>query len=117
MLFNTIDFAIFLPVVVVCYYLIPFKYRWILLLSASYFFYMSWRVEYIGLIILSTLVDYISGIRMARLPDRRSRRPWLILSLVTNLGFYCFTGLDCPPGSPCRTSCSLWVFHFILFKR
>ena len=86
MLFNTIDFAIFLPVVVVCYYLIPFKYRWILLLSASYFFYMSWKVEYIVLIILSTLVDYISGIRMARLPDRRSRRPWLILSLVTNLG-------------------------------
>jgi len=86
MLFNTIDFAIFLPVVVICYYLIPHKYRWILLLSASYFFYMSWRVEYVGLIILSTLVDYISGIRMAKLPDRRSRLPWLILSLVTNLG-------------------------------
>ena len=86
MLFNTIDFAIFLPVVVLCYYLIPFKYRWILLLAASYFFYMSWKVEYIVLIILSTLVDYMSGIRMAKLPDRRSRLPWLILSLLTNLG-------------------------------
>jgi alginate O-acetyltransferase complex protein AlgI len=86
MLFNTINFAIFLPVVVLSYYLIPHKYRWILLLCASYFFYMSWKVGYIFLIMLSTLVDYISGIRMGRLPDRKSRLPWLILSLVINLG-------------------------------
>jgi alginate O-acetyltransferase complex protein AlgI len=86
MLFNTIDFAIFLPVVVISYYLVPFRYRWILLLAASYYFYMSWKVEYIALIILSTLVDYFGGIMMAKLPDRRSRLPWLIVSLVTNLG-------------------------------
>lgn len=86
MLFNTIDFAIFLPVVVLIYYLIPHKYRWVLLLAASYYFYMSWKVEYIFLIVASTLVDYFSGIRMGKLPDRRSRLPWLILSLCTNLG-------------------------------
>lgn len=90
MLFNTIDFAIFLPVVVLIYYLIPHKLRWMLLLGASYFFYMSWKVEYILLIITSTLVDYISGIRMARLPDRKSRLPWLILSLCVNLGLLFF---------------------------
>ncbi|MEA3461926.1 MAG: MBOAT family O-acyltransferase [Bacteroidota bacterium] len=86
MLFNTIDFAIFLPIVVLIYYLIPQKQRWILLLAASYYFYMSWKVEYILLIIASTTVDYFSGIRMARLPDRKSRLPWLILSLCVNLG-------------------------------
>ncbi len=86
MLFNTIDFAIFLPIVVICYYLIPFKYRWVLLLAASYYFYMSWKVEYILLIVASTLVDYISGIKMGKLEDRRSRLPWLILSLCVNLG-------------------------------
>jgi len=86
MLFNTIDFAIFLPVVVLFYYLIPHKYRWVLLLAASYYFYMSWKVEYIFLIVASTLVDYISGIRMGKLAERRSRLPWLILSLCTNLG-------------------------------
>lgn len=90
MLFNTIDFAIFLPVVVFIYYLIPSKYRWALLLAASYYFYMSWKVEYIFLIIISTLVDYISGLRMGRLPDRRSRLPWLILSLSVNLGLLFF---------------------------
>ncbi len=86
MLFNTIDFAIFLPLVVVFYYLIPHKYRWTLLLAASYYFYMSWKVEYIFLIIASTLVDYISGLRMGKLANRRSRLPWLILSLSVNLG-------------------------------
>lgn len=90
MLFNTIDFAIFLPVVVLLYYLIPHKFRWIFLLAASYFFYMSWRVEYILLIVASTLVDYFSGIRMERLPDRKSRFPWLILSLSINLGLLFF---------------------------
>ncbi len=86
MLFNTIDFAVFLPLIVVFYYLIPHKFRWTLLLAASYYFYMSWKVEYIFLIIASTLVDYISGLRMGKLADRRSRLPWLILSLSVNLG-------------------------------
>jgi len=86
MLFNTIEYVIFLPLVIILYYLIPFKYRWGFLLAASYYFYMSWKVEYIFLIIFSTLVDYIAGRRMGRLPDMKSRRPWLILSLVTNLG-------------------------------
>jgi len=86
MLFNTIDFALFLPAVVLIYYLIPSKFRWILLLAASYYFYMSWKVEYILLIVASTLVDYFSGIRMGKLKERRSRLPWLILSLCVNLG-------------------------------
>jgi len=86
MLFNTIDFAIFLPLVVVLYYLIPHKFRWTLLLAASYYFYMSWKVEYIFLIIASTLVDFFSGIKMEKLADRRSRLPWLLLSLIVNLG-------------------------------
>lgn len=90
MLFNTIDFALFLPFVVLAYYLIPHKLRWVLLLAASYYFYMSWKVEYILLIIASTLVDYFSGIKMEQLNDRKSRLPWLILSLCVNLGLLFF---------------------------
>ena len=86
MLFNSIEFVYFLPVVIILYYLTPHKFRWMLLLIASYFFYMSWRVEYIFLIIASTLVDYISGLRMAKLPTRKARVPYLVLSLFTNLG-------------------------------
>lgn len=86
MLFNTIDFVIFLPIVILIYYLIPHKFRWALLLAASYYFYMSWKVEYIFLIISSTLIDYFSGILMEKLPTKRSRIPLLLLSLITNLG-------------------------------
>ena len=86
MLFNTIDFVIFLPIVIIIYFLLPHRFRWVLLLAASYFFYMSWKVEYIFLIIASTLVDYVSGIMMEKMSSRRSRLPFLILSLVTNLG-------------------------------
>jgi alginate O-acetyltransferase complex protein AlgI len=86
MLFNTIDFVIFLPIVIIFYFLLPHRFRWILLLAASYFFYMSWKVEYIFLIIASTLVDYVSGIMMEKRTSRRSRLPFLILSLITNLG-------------------------------
>lgn len=90
MLFNTIEYLFFLPAVIILYYLIPHKYRWILLLAASYYFYMSWKVEYIVLIVISTLIDYISGRKMDKLPDRRSRLPYLILSLCTNLGLLFF---------------------------
>lgn len=90
MLFNTLEFVLFLPAVIILYYAIPHKYRWILLLAASYYFYMSWRVEYIFLIIISTLIDYFSGRMMEKLPTKKSRLPLLILSLCTNLGLLFF---------------------------
>lgn len=86
MLFNTIDFLIFLPIVIITYYLLPHKLRWILLLAASYYFYMSWKVEYIVLIMISTLVDYFSGIMMGKRETKKARLPFLLLSLVANLG-------------------------------
>ncbi|MBN2806812.1 MAG: MBOAT family protein, partial [Prolixibacteraceae bacterium] len=90
MLFNTIEFVIFLPIVIAMYYLIPGKYRWIMLLAASYFFYMSWKVEYIFLIVISTLIDYFSGILMEKRASKRSRLPFLIISLCSNLGLLFF---------------------------
>lgn len=86
MLFNSIQFLIFLPLVVFIYYLIPSKYRWILLLAASYFFYMSWRAEYAFLIMFSTLIDYVAGLQMEKQPDKKKRKKYLLLSLFTNLG-------------------------------
>lgn len=86
MLFNSVSFAIFFPIVVIAYFLIPQKYRWIFLLGASYWFYMSWRLEYILLIIASTLIDYFAGIQMGKTYDKNRRKKYLILSLITNLG-------------------------------
>lgn len=86
MLFNSLQFIIFLPLVIIGYFLIPFKYRWILLLAASYYFYMCWRVDYIVLIIFSTLIDYFAALRMSKHTEHKRKRKYLILSLMTNLG-------------------------------
>lgn len=86
MLFNSFEFLLFFPTVIMLYYALPHKYRWILLLLASYFFYASWKAEYLLLIIISTLVDYFCAGRMAAIESKRRRKPFLYISLLTNLG-------------------------------
>ncbi|MFO7722463.1 MAG: MBOAT family O-acyltransferase [Bacteroidales bacterium] len=87
MVFNSIEFLIFFPLVVAGYFALPHRARWVLLLAASYYFYMCWKLEYVFLIILSTLVDYIAGIQMERHDgNNRIRKLYLILSLAINLG-------------------------------
>jgi len=86
MLFNSIDFLLFLPLVVGAYYLIPHRFRWILLLVASYYFYMCWKAEFIILIVLSTLVDYVAALGMEKTASSRLRKMWLGFSLTSNLG-------------------------------
>ena len=66
--------------------MIPHKIRWILLLVASYFFYMSWRAEYIILIMASTVADYLIARKMDSIEDKVHKKPYLLLSLVLNLG-------------------------------
>lgn len=86
MLFNSFDFALFFPLVVAAYFATPARWRWALLLAASYTFYAWWRADYALLLAFSTLVDYVAARAMARHEGRRQRRPWLVLSLVSNLG-------------------------------
>ena len=90
MLFNSIEFIIFFPIVVAAYFILGHKYRWILLLVASYYFYMCWNYKYIVLIMFSTVVDYIAGILMYRTDKTRLRKLLLGASLVTNLGLLFF---------------------------
>ena len=69
----------------------PLKHRWILLLAASYYFYMCWKVEYIGLIVLSTIVDYFRGNRnFLKTKAELARKVLLSLSLFVNLGIFVF---------------------------
>lgn len=86
MLFNSIEYLIFLPAVVVLYFALPVRWRWVLLLAASYFFYMCWKAEYVVLIMASTLVDYYAGIKMGSLKEKSKRKKYLVLSLIVNLG-------------------------------
>ncbi len=86
--FNSPEFAVFFPVVLILYGLVFHRERTrdLFLLAASYFFYMSWNWMYAGLILLSTVVDY--GVaRMLAVEQRdRMRKVILILSLAANLG-------------------------------
>ncbi|MBN2681765.1 MAG: MBOAT family protein [Bacteroidales bacterium] len=90
MLFNSLEYVIFLPAVILLYYLTPWKLRWILLLFASYYFYACWRVEYLGLIAFSTLIDYYAARKMGKIDEKKRRKPWLVLSLFTNIGLLFF---------------------------
>lgn len=62
MTFNSVEFLIFFPVVVMLYFLLPQKVRWIWLLLSSYFFYMCWNPRYVLLIAGSTLITWLGGI-------------------------------------------------------
>ncbi len=88
MLFNSIDFWMFLPAVLVIYWVIPPSARAFrngFLLLASYAFYAYWDIRFLGLILLSTSVDYTAGWFMAREQDARRRKAALITSIVVNL--------------------------------
>lgn len=86
MLFNSLEFMVFFPIVVFLYFLLPQKYRWALLLGASYYFYMAWKPEYILLILASTIVDYIVSLKMGAKKDKKDRKKYLYISLASNLG-------------------------------
>lgn len=85
MLFHSFAFLTFFPIVVGAYFLLPFRFRWMLLLAASYVFYGWWNIQYLALIALSTVIDYTCALAMDRC-EGTARRRWLGLSLATNLG-------------------------------
>lgn len=85
MVFTSIEYLVFFPLVVIFYFIIPPRFRWLFLLAASYYFYMSWKPEYVFLLLFSTLVDYYSGIMMGSTDSESRKRKFLYLSLVSNL--------------------------------
>jgi alginate O-acetyltransferase complex protein AlgI len=90
MLFNTTRFFIFLPIVLLAFYAAPRSWRKIILLAASYFFYMCWNPKFILLLLTLTAIDYTSALWMARVQLPRRRKLLLIASLCANLGFLGF---------------------------
>ena len=90
MLFNSINFAIFLPVVFILYWYVTkgnLKFQNILLLVASYFFYSCWDPRFLFILIFSTFLDYYTGIKIHESTNQRKKLFWLWLSIVVNLGF------------------------------
>lgn len=92
MLFNSISFIIFLPVVFAIYWTVgrkSVKYQNIILLLASYFFYSFWDWRFLFLLAFSTLLDYFSGLQIFKSRGFQ-RKLWLIISVGVNLGFLGF---------------------------
>ena len=96
MLFNSIDFGIFLPVVAVLYWTVfnrhGVRLRNAFLLACSWFFYGMWDWRFLGLLIFSSTMDYTLGRLIGRtdVNDRRKRKALLVVSLVVNLGILGF---------------------------
>ena len=86
MLFNSFEYLLYFPLVVGLYFLLPFKWRWLHLLIASYAFYMAWEPAYALLIFGSTAVDYFVALRMEKTTEQTQKRLLLSISLAVNLG-------------------------------
>ncbi|MFM9987024.1 MBOAT family O-acyltransferase [Flavobacterium sp.] len=90
MLFNSINFAIFLPIVFILYWFVTnksLKWQNALLLVSSYFFYACWDWRFLFLLIFSTFLDYYTGIKMSDANNQKSKKFWFWLSISINLGF------------------------------
>ncbi len=90
MLFNSIDFVIFLPIVFILYWFATkgnLKFQNILLLISSYFFYACWDWRFLFLLVFSIFLDYFTGIKIYEVSDKRKKIFWLWLSICVNLGF------------------------------
>jgi alginate O-acetyltransferase complex protein AlgI len=90
MLFNSVGFAIFLPVVFVLYWMAKdrLSLQNMLLLIASYFFYACWDWRFLFLLLFSTLLDFLTGIKIAGTENKRRRLFWLWLSVLINVGLF-----------------------------
>lgn len=89
MLFNSLEFAIFLPIVFFLYWFGTVKslrLQNILLVAASYFFYGLWDWRFLSLILFSTVVDYLIGYYLPNTPSDGNRKALLSISILVNLG-------------------------------
>jgi alginate O-acetyltransferase complex protein AlgI len=124
MLFNSISFAMFLPLVFILYWFITDKnlrLQNILLLVSSYSFYACWDYRFLSLLIFSTLLGYFTGIKIHDAGKTNTRRAWLWFSISVNLGLlgvfkYCnfFVGSFAEALSYLGIQASFWTLNVIL---
>ena len=85
MLFNSIEFTIFFPIVTLIYFLLPHKFRWFHLLAASCVFYMFFIPVYLLILVFTIVIDYFAGIFIENAQGKR-RKAYLLVSLAANIG-------------------------------
>ena len=89
MLFNSFQFAIFLPIVFILYWLLnkDLRLQNFFLLIASFYFYGTWDYRFLFLLVFSISLDYFTGIRIFSASERTTKKIWLLISVCINLGF------------------------------
>ncbi|AUP79341.1 MBOAT family O-acyltransferase [Flavivirga eckloniae] len=93
MLFNSIDFAIFLPIIFILYWFVTnknLKLQNLLIVVASYTFYGWWDWRFLALILFSTIIDYSVGVSLSKQENPTKRKTLLWVSILVNLGFLGF---------------------------
>jgi D-alanyl-lipoteichoic acid acyltransferase DltB (MBOAT superfamily) len=85
MLFQTLEFGVFFAVVYGLYLYLPHRLQNRMLLVASYVFYGAWEWRYLALIIFSTTVDYLCGLQIEKEKEKRRKKPYVAISIITNL--------------------------------
>ena len=90
MQFNSLTYFIFLPIVFALHWILPHKHRWISLLIASYYFYMSWNAKYVVLILFTTAVSYCAAILIERAQTRSMKKGLLVCVMLLCLGVLFF---------------------------
>lgn len=88
--FNSLQFLIFLPIVLLLYWILPHKFRWVLLLIASYYFYMSWNAWLVFAILGTTAVSYAAGRLIAGTQNSAAKKWLLALTVIICLGTLIF---------------------------
>lgn len=84
MIFTSTKFIIFFSLATILYYIVKDKYRWIVLLIASYYFYMLWNVKYTLFILITTITTYLTGILMDRYSSQKAKKSLLVMNLIIN---------------------------------
>lgn len=82
MVFNSFAFLIFFPVVLFLYRVLPLKIRWIMLLAASYYFYLSWQPDLIYLIMFTTLVSFFAAIGIEKVKTKSAKKAIMLIAVI-----------------------------------
>lgn len=90
MLFNSLPFLVFISVFLPVYFLLKGRARLLFCLAGSYFFYGWWDVRFLSLIVLSTVIDYVLGLKINETEEQSERKKMLLVSVFMNLGVLAF---------------------------
>ena len=93
MLFNSLSFLIFLAIIFTIYYITPQKFRWVILLISSFYFYMCWKVESVLILLFYIIINYIVAIEIDKTKNKENQsknKVYISISVISSIGMLLF---------------------------